>query len=178
MDAPLSLFIAMSLDGYIAGRNDDIDFLSMVEEPGEDYGYSEFTQSIDTVVMGRKTYEKVLSFGLEFPHRNRKCYVFSSSRTGTDDNVEFYSGPPDKLIEKIRGGTGKGIYCDGGANLVQQMINLDLMDQYIISIIPVILGSGIRLFEEASATIKLKLMYSRSYPSGLVQLCYRRKPQD
>ena len=67
------LYIAVSIDGYIAGPEDNLDFLSIVESPPEDYGYSNFVSTIDTVVMGRKTYDKVLGFGIEFPHKGREC---------------------------------------------------------------------------------------------------------
>ncbi|HNP99428.1 MAG TPA: dihydrofolate reductase, partial [Bacteroidia bacterium] len=69
------LYIACSVDGYIAGPNDNLDFLSMVERPSEDYGYQKFTDTIDAVIMGRKTYDKVLSFGIPFPHSGRNCFV-------------------------------------------------------------------------------------------------------
>jgi dihydrofolate reductase len=174
---PLTLFIAMSLDGYIAGPDDDLSFLSMVELPGEDYGYEAFTETVDTVIMGRKTYDKVRSFGIEFPHRDRKCYVFSNSRSGSDDHVEFYSGSPENLIRRLKEEKGKGIYCDGGARLAQQLIRLDMMDKYVISIIPVLLGKGVKLFEEHPEMLKLHLEYVKSFPSGLVQLCYSRRKE-
>src|SRR4051812_24677761 len=86
------LYIAMSVDGYIAGENGDISWLSTVEIPGEDYGYGEFIKTVDTVIMGRKTYEKVLSFGIGFPHADKKCYVISRERKGVEENVTFYNG--------------------------------------------------------------------------------------
>lgn len=175
MEAPLTLFIAMSLDGFIAAQNDNLDFLTAVETPGEDYGYSAFTATVDTVIMGRKTYDKVLSFGVDFPHEGKKCYVFSTERTGTDENVEFYNGSPEKLIQKIRDEGSVGIYCDGGAKLVQQLSKLNLFDHYIISIIPVILGSGVRLFGDDGREIKLRLNQTKSFSSGLVQLHYSKQ---
>ncbi|HEY8397715.1 MAG TPA: hypothetical protein VIK80_07240 [Flavihumibacter sp.] len=76
------LYIAMSLDGYIAGPNDSIDFLSVVEQEGEDYGYAEFQKEVDVLIWGRRTYDKFLSFGVDFPHRDKKCYVVSSPAPG------------------------------------------------------------------------------------------------
>ncbi len=76
------LYIASSLDGFIAKENDDISFLSVVEKKGEDYGYHAFIETVDTVIMGRKTYDKVLSFGIDFPHHDKKCYELTRTKNG------------------------------------------------------------------------------------------------
>lgn len=169
------LYIAMSVDGYIATEDNDLSFLSTVESPGEDYGYAEFIKTIDTVIMGRKTYEKVLSFGIEFPHKDKKCYVISRSKTGKDENVEFYNGSLTKLIEDIRKTDGKHIFCDGGAEIVFECMKSKLIDKYIISIIPHLLGSGISLFKSGRPEQSLTLTSSKAFPTGLVQLCYETK---
>jgi len=166
------LYIAMSLDGYIATANDDINFLAVVESPPEDYGYSDFVQKVDTVIMGRKTYDKVLSFGIDFPHSGRKCYVLSRSKTGTDANVEYYNGDVATLIQTIRQTDGNNIFIDGGAELVFEMMQRQLIDRYIISVIPIFVGGGIALFKPGRPEQKLTLMRSISFPSGLVQLWY------
>lgn len=83
------VYIAMSLDGYIAGKNDDLSFLSLVEEAGEDYGYSDFIQHIDTVVMGRKTFDKVLSFGIPFPHANKNTFILTRTPRPKEGNINF-----------------------------------------------------------------------------------------
>lgn len=169
------LYIAQSLDGYIARADGDIGWLSSVEREGEDYGYGEFMESVDTVIMGRKTYEKVLSFGIGFPHRDKKCYVLSGTRREDDGNVKFYSGDAAELVRSIRGQEGKDIFIDGGAEVVREFAAADLIDEYVISIIPVLLGGGIRLFKETSRETKLRLAGSRAYESGLVQLKYERE---
>jgi dihydrofolate reductase len=169
------LYIAQSLDGYIARSDGDIGWLSSVEREGEDYGYSEFIESVDTIIMGRKTYEKVLSFGIGFPHRDKKCYVLSRTKREPDGNVEFYSGDAAEMVRSIRGGEGKDIFVDGGAEVVREFAAGDLIDQYVISIVPLLLGGGIRLFKETGREIKLRLMVSRAYESGLVQLKYERE---
>lgn len=166
------LYIAMSLDGYIATEDDNIDFLSMVESPGEDYGYSEFIQTVDTVIMGRKTYDKVLSFGIEFPHADKKCYVLSRNKKGRDANVEFWNKPVDELIRELKTTKGKHIYIDGGSEMVQECMKKSLIDTYVLSIIPCLLGGGIRLFKEGFPQQNLKLISSTSFSSGLVQLQY------
>jgi dihydrofolate reductase len=173
-ESKVVLYIATSLDGYIARDNGDIDWLSIVQTPGEDYGYNQFIKSVDTVIMGRKTYEKVVSFGIGFPHRNKSCYVLTrSGRTG-DENVEFYSGDVESLIQDIRRKRDGNIFVDGGAEIIHEFMLKDLIDVFVISVVPVLLGSGIRLFREGWKEKKLALRDSRSFPSGLVQSTYER----
>lgn len=169
------LYIAMSVDGFVAKEDGDIGFLSFVAEPGEDYGYGEFVKSVDTVIMGRKTYDKVLTFGIEFPHRGRKCYVLSRTRSGADEHIEFFGGAIEELIGTIRMADGKDIFIDGGAEVVHAMMTRNLIDRYIISIIPTFLGGGIRLFKQGRPEHKVRLVHSVAYPSGLVQLWYDRQ---
>lgn len=171
----LILYIAASLDGYIAKTDGDIGWLSSVEAPPEDYGYADFIKTVDTIIMGRKTYEKVLSFGIPWPHKGRKCYVLSKTKTGADDNVEFFNGDAAALMTQIRQMPGLNIYCDGGADVVNELAHQDLIDHYIISIIPVLLGDGIALFKPGRPQHELTLLRSEAYPSGLVQLHYERK---
>ncbi|MFC6996910.1 dihydrofolate reductase family protein [Rufibacter roseus] len=175
MPRKVVLYIAMSLDGYIAKEDDNIDFLSKVEEPGEDYGYHAFQHTVDTLIWGRRTYDKVLSFGMsEFPHKDKKCYVLSKSKTGQDENVEFYGGSLTELISSLKQQQGKNIYCDGGGEVVSALLKENLIDQLIISIIPHLLGSGIRLFQDGRPEQNLTLTHSSTFKSGLVQLWYNR----
>ena len=175
----LILYIAQSLDGYIAADNDDISWLSMVEKPGEDYGYHQFLNDVDTVIMGRRTYDKVLSFGIEFPHKARKCYVVSKTKTGSDENVEFIGDQLKTFVESLKQQPGKNIYLDGGASLVQEFLKLGLIDEMVISVIPILLGEspqkGIRLFGPLKLRRELKLLESQSFESGLIQLRYALK---
>ena len=168
------LYIAQSLDGYIARENNDISWLSVVERDNEDYGYDDFIKSVDTVFMGRKTYEKVLTFGMEFPHKGRRCYVLSKTLRGADENVQFFSGDIDDLITKIKEQKGEDIFIDGGSEVVREFRDNDLIDEYVISIIPILLGKGIRLFRETETQNNLKLVDSKIFVSGLVQLKYVR----
>jgi dihydrofolate reductase len=174
MTRQVILYIAMSLDGYIANNDGDISFLTAVQIPGEDYGYEDFLKTVDTVIIGRKTYDKVLTFGDDFPHRGRKCYVLSRHKTGSDKNIMFYNGEIGQLISTIRGNEGKDIFIDGGAEIVYELMKQNLIDKYIISIIPHLLGSGIPLFKSGSSERSLKLIMVTKYPSGLVQLWYEK----
>lgn len=168
------LYIAMSLDGYIAGENDNIDFLSAVDSPGEDYGYAEFIRNIDTVIWGRRTYDKVLSFDADFPHKDKNVYVLSSTRKGRDDRVVFFNDLK-ALYENLQRQPGKDIYLDGGGGLVFEALQLQMIDHFIISVIPHLLGNGIRLFRDGRPETGIKLKKAVPYPSGLVQLWYDKE---
>ena len=172
MNRKVILYIAMSLDGYIAKPDGDISFLSVVEKEGEDYGYSAFTETIDTVILGRKTYDKVLSMGFTAPYGERNVYVLSRNPYPATDKITFYSGSLSELVSSLKSQSGKHIYCDGGAETVHQFLQNDLFDELIISIIPVLLGDGIRLFGKSFPEQKLQLVSSKSFEKGLVQLHY------
>ena len=172
------LYIAQSLDGFIAREDNDISWLSIVEQEGEDYGYGEFIKTIDTVIMGRKTYEKVLSFGIEFPHNDKKSYVLSKTINGNEGNLQFYNDSIDSLIEKLKSEKGKNIFIDGGAEVVKELRSKNLIDQYVISIIPIMIGKGVRLFKEIDTEDRLKLIDCKAFSTGLVQLKYETVKQD
>lgn len=161
----------MSLDGYIAQKDDNIDFLSVVETPGEDFGYAAFLQEIDTVIWGRKTFDKVLSFGGGVPHTDKKVVVISRSRTGKHEHAEYVADVVE-LVKRLKAEPGKDIYCDGGAEIVFELLNHQLIDRLIVSVIPHLLGDGIRLFRENNVEQKLQYKKSISFPCGLVQLWY------
>ena len=169
------LYIAATLDGYIATDNDDISFLSVVQSPGEDYGYSDFIKTVDTVIMGRRTYDKVLTFGGDFLHRDKKCYVLSRHKKGSDKNVEFYNGDIGQLIANIRKTDGKNIFIDGGAETVFELMKQNLIDKFIFSIIRHLVGSGVTLFKPGRQEQNLKLIRSVTFTSGLVQLWYDKQ---
>ncbi len=172
MERKLVLYIAMSLDGYIAAENDDLSFLSAVEQEGEDYGYTEFINTIDTIILGRKTYDKVISMGYPYPMHGEKVYVITRSEKPSVGSVEFYSGDLGELVGLLKQQPGKNIFCDGGAEIVNLLLKAGLFDEIIISIIPVLLGSGVRLFQDGGVEQKLTLVSSKSFPKGLVQLHY------
>ncbi len=166
------LYIAASLDGYIARENGDIDWLSGFQGSDEDYGYGSFMQTIDTVIMGRRTYEQVRGFDMDFPYKSEKCFVFSRSREGADEYAEYYGGLAERLVRELRSKSGKSIFLVGGAELIREFQEKRLIDEYVISIIPVLLGGGIRLFGDSGIEERLKLQGARSYGSGLVQIRY------
>ncbi|AKQ46792.1 dihydrofolate reductase [Rufibacter radiotolerans] len=172
------LYIAMSLDGYIAGPEDNLDFLALVERPGEDYGYVDFQHNIDTVIWGRRTYEKVLNFIPAYLHQDKKVYVLSRTKTGQEGHVEFYGGDLKQLITTLKQQPGQHIYCDGGAEAVTALLQEKLLDTLVISVIPHLLGGGIRLFKDGRPEQGITLTKSLTFPSGLVQLWYACQPEN
>jgi dihydrofolate reductase len=175
MTRKVILYIAVSLDGYIAQPNDDLGFLSIVEQEGEDYGYNDFIETIDAVIVGRKTYEKVISMGIEFPHADKDAYIITRTPRPQKGNVKFYTGQLKTLVEKLKAEAGKNIFCDGGAEIVNELLKDDLIDEFIISIIPILLGNGTKLFKDGRPETKLELTSIKSFEKGLAQLHYQRK---
>lgn len=170
----LILYISMSLDGFIATHDDDLSWLSVVQKEGEDYGYVAFNETVDTYLVGRKTYDVVMKLtGGVFPQADQHtCYVLTREARKSENGVMFYNGNVDDLITLLKAEDGKNIYCDGGAEVVKLLMDKNLIDEYIISVIPVLLGDGKRLFKGGTPQIDLKAMPSKQYDTGLVQLHY------
>ena len=163
-----SVYIAASLDGYIARPDGGLDWLTAFEQSGEDYGYKAFFASVDALVIGRKTYDIVLSFG-KWPYEDKRCIVVTHAPPPAKHGETFHSGPIEALLDQLSKEGVRRIYVDGGA-LIRSFLASDLIDDITLSVIPVLLGTGIPLF--GGAERRLKLVSSRSFPSGLVQLCY------
>jgi len=170
----LILYIAMSLDGFIATKNDGLEFLSLVEQEGEDYSYSDFVNTVDTIIIGRKSYEKVLSMGYDYSHTDKEVYVITHAERPAAGNLKFYNGELNVLVSELKKKAGKDIYIDGGAVVVNELLKDNLIDEFYISVIPVLLGDGISLFNGGRPELKLKLVSSKSFNKGLVQLHYTR----
>lgn len=135
------VYIAMNLDGYIAGEGDDLSFLSIVQQDGEDYGYHAFKDTIDTVIIGRKTYDWVCKQGI-IPHEDKSLYIITRNPQLSAISSQYYSGDLSELMKKLHSESGKDIYCDGGAELIDSLLSMKMIDECIISIIPTILGGG------------------------------------
>ena len=173
----LSIYIATSLDGYIAKPDDDLGFLKSVEKEGEDYGYASFTSTIDTIILGRKTYDWVLKEigSSHYDNGERKVYVITRTEKPSTGKTTFYTGDLTELVQHLKNEKGKGIYCDGGAEIVNELLKSDLIDEFIISVIPILLGSGTRLFQDSRPEQQLELVNTKTFDTGLTQLHYRRK---
>ena len=166
----------MSLDGFIATKNDDISWLSIVEKEGEDYGYKEICNRVDTYIIGRKTYDVILQLtDGKFPQAEQfNCYVITGQERKDENGITFYNGNIEELINNLKSRPGKDIYCDGGGQIVKLLMKENLIDEYIVSIIPIILGDGKRLFLGGTDCINLKAKPARYFNTGLVQLHYTK----
>ena len=172
----VALYICMSLDGFIATNDDDLSWTSVAEKEGEDYGYHDFVAEIDTYIIGRKTYDWVINELGKFPQAEQfDCYILTRQERPNENGVTFYNGAIEELIAKIRAQEGKNIYCDGGAEIVKLLMDKDLIDEYIISVIPVLLGDGKRLFKGETPQMDLIAQPAKYYDTGVVQLHYLRR---
>jgi dihydrofolate reductase len=164
------LFIATSLDGYIASPDGTVDWLFH----DADYGYTEFMASVDAVVMGRKTWEQAKTFE-DVPFAGKKVIVFSRSQSdASEDRIRIVQGDPSTTIAEIQSSVQKDIWLVGGGDLIQQLIASNLIDEFRLFVHPIILGQGIPLFTPHSRKTNLSFEGSESFPSGLVELRYRR----
>lgn len=178
------VYIATSLDGFIARRDGSLDWLSgaeVISSNKEDYGFHSFFGMIDTVVMGRKTFEKVLTFG-QWPYKQKKFVLLSNNLKTTDlpyevqnEEIIILSGSPKKITEELKKTGSENIYVDGGET-IQLFLKYGQIDEIIITKIPILLGNGVPLFGKLDQDIHLKHISTNSYPSGFVQSRYIIKP--
>lgn len=178
-----SVFIATSLDGFIAREDGGIDWLSspdMESEEGEDYGYHSFIKTVDAMVMGRNTFELVLTFG-EWPYGKMPLFVLTNQGVKIpekiSETVSQMAGEPQEIVQQLEEKGYHHFYIDGGKT-IQGFLHAGLIDEMTITTIPVLIGSGIPLFGPVSNDIKLALLQSRSYKNGIVQNQYQIKKQN
>ena len=172
------VFIATSLDGYIADKDGGVDWLHSIPNPENlDMGYVELNDRIDALVMGRKTFEKVCSFDCDWPY-SKPVFVLSNSMKSIPDGykgkVESIKGSLSEVMESIHQKGYKHLYVDGGVT-VQSFLNEDLIDEMIITVIPILLGGGIRLFGELPIQMEFEHVKTEVFLSAIVQNHYRRK---
>jgi dihydrofolate reductase len=173
MKRKVVLYIAMSIDGYIAKTNNDLSFLSMVQKKGEDYGYEDFISKVDTVILGRKTYDWIMTQVSEFPHADINTYVITHTTRSSIGKTNFYTKDLKDLVIQLKHKKGKNIFIDGGAEIANELLRLGLINELILSVIPVLLGEGIRLFNDGRPEQKFELVNSKQFDTGLVQLHYK-----
>lgn len=173
----VSLFIAVSLDGYIADVDGKVDWLEGQESTGaESESYDNFIKDIDTVIMGWNTYNQIITelSPDEWVYSGLNTYVITHKEMESGDEVLFTDKNPVELIKKLKSETGKGIWICGGASIAQALIRENLIDRYHITVIPTLLGMGIRLFDQGKNEIKLRLVETHSC-NGMVDLIYIRR---
>ncbi len=172
------LYIAMSLDGFIATKNDELDWLESIDHGNNDYGYTKFTSDVDTYIVGKRTYDVVIKLtNGEFPQAEQfDCYVLTRTPKEPENGITFYSGDIKSLIEDFKSKPGKNIYCDGGGIVVSLLLEHNLIDEFIITVFPVLLGDGIRLFPGTDINkIEVETLPTEQFENGLIQLRYRKK---
>lgn len=173
MTVKVSVYIAVSLDGFIARKNGDIDWLTGGES-GEDYGYADFMSTVDHVVMGRNTFEKVLSFGGW--HYEKKVIVLTSRdltlAPELSDKAEALHVSPRELIHELERRGVRHIYLDGGVT-IQRFLRERLVDEMTITTIPILIGEGLPLFGALEKDVRLELLRSQSFKNGFVQNIYK-----
>jgi dihydrofolate reductase len=174
-----AVFIATSLDGYIARPDGSLDWLDeagATAPEGEDFGFAAFFDSVDAIVIGRRTYDVVRSFGGKWPYGGKRVVVLSSGEpvipSDIEETVSSWSGTPSDLAARFnRDGIARA-YVDGGAT-IRSFLREGLIHEMTITTIPIILGSGIPLFGNLGRDIKLELLETRNWDRGLVQARYR-----
>ncbi len=171
------LYIAMSLDGYLADKHGGVAWLagdgSDPENPGS---YPGFMDTIDTVILGYQTYHQIVTelFPDSWVYSGKKSYVLTHKAPASTDDIIFTDGDIQELISELKSQSGKDIWLCGGASVVNQFLALGLIDVFCISIIPTILGNGIRLFSKHPEETDLQLISTRSY-NGITDLVFRRR---
>ncbi len=171
------VFIARSLDGFIADRKGDLEWLNAVPNPEQlDLGYEQFIQGVDAIVMGRNTYDTVRSFDMEWPY-NKPVFVLSKTLTSLPDEfegkAEIVKGSIHEILEQIHQRGFTRLYIDGGIT-VQNFLREDLIDEITITTIPILLGGGSSLFGELPGELEFEHVKSVLYLDALVQDSYRR----
>lgn len=170
------VFIATSLDGFIARQNGDIEWLLSRDDPKEDHGYHEFIKDMDGIIMGRGTYEKALTF--ETWYYELPVIVLSSSLSEEDvpthlkGKVQISSLAPQRIMSQLEAQGWKKVYVDGG-QIIQSFLREKLISEMVISSVPVLIGEGRPLFGSLVNDIPLTHLHTQAFPSGLVQSKYK-----
>ena len=170
MAVSFEVFIAQSLDGFIARPDGGLDWLDPFH--GEEHGYAAFFAGVDALAIGRGTYDTVLAFP-EWPYGDKRLIVFTSRPGNPRHGEELWRGTPRSLAARLDKEGVRRVYLDGGA-LIRSFLREDLVAELTLNLVPIVLGSGIPLFSSGLPEMPLRFVESKSYASGLVQIRYRR----
>lgn len=173
-----SVFIATSIDGYIADKNGNIDWLNSIPNPdNEDMGYAEFTNDIDALVMGRTTFETVCGFDMNWPY-SKPVFVLSTTLNEIPESHKekafLVKGTLEEILNQIHEKGYHKLYIDGGT-IIRNFLNADLIDEMIITTIPILLGGGSRLFSKLPNELNFELIKAKTFLSQVSQVHYKRK---
>jgi len=175
----IMVHIAISADGFIARKDGGIDWLDRPAPKGVDYGLAAFYKSIDTILYGRKTYDVAVKFveeGMPIPTDARvRNYVFSRRRPQKKilPGFEFVKEPIKKFTKRLRAQKGKDIWMMGGGGIIASFLDVGELDEFVVSVIPVFIGEGIPLIAPKRRIVPLKLVSTKKFPDGVVQLHYK-----
>lgn len=168
------LFIAASLDGYIATKDDSLEWLFQVDGEG-DNGFAAFYETVDTVLMGKRTYDWIMEQDMqEFPYKNKQSYVFTRSSVTETENVKFISDDVSDFIQHLKHQEGKDVWIVGGGELLHTFLQEKLLDELILTVAPTILGNGIPLFKKGDYQLDLFLKRTKRC-NQFVELHYEVK---
>jgi dihydrofolate reductase len=175
---PNIVYIATSLDGYIADKDGGVDWLQCVPNPdGDDFGFAEFIKAIDAIVMGRTTFESVLAFGIEWPYC-KPVFVLSSTMSAVpvnlQDRVSAINGSVTEIVRTLHQKELTNLYIDGGKT-VQSFLQADMIDELIVARIPLLLGGGVPLFGPLDEPLRLEHVSTKVHIDAIVKTHYRRK---
>ena len=177
MKRKVILYISQSLDGFIADNKGSVDWIiGNNKNYISDYGYENFIKNIDTVVLGANTYKQIKNelSPDKWVYENLQSYVFTNEKIKDIENIKYVNMNIEKLINKLKQEKGKNIWICGGANLVNQCVKANLIDEYQITTVPVILGNGVRLFEENNKKINLEFKEIKE-ENGLIMGIYTKR---
>lgn len=177
----IKLFIAATIDGFIARKDGSLDWLFELPNPNNiDHGYEKFFNTIGVVVMGRKTYDEVLGFDVEWPYGNCKTFVITSDKnfSTNTENTFVLNQINKKSIEQLKSESQKDIWLVGGGKTITAFLNLDAVDEMILSIIPIVLGEGIRLFPDGPKETRFHLTNTEKFETGIVNLWFTKQEQN
>lgn len=166
----VTLYIATTLDGFIARADGGIDWLTQVDDQDNDYGYEAFYNTVDGLLMGSATYDMINSFG-EWPYPNKHTFVFTRRAMQSDRrDVHFIAGDPQQVVRSPQFERFKHLWLVGGSTLIADCVQKNLIDQYILTMVPLLLGHGLRLFPSPMPEQWLSLVSSEQFDRGILQL--------
>ena len=171
----LKLYMASSLNGKIARRNGSVDWLEAIPNPEKtDHGYSKFYESIDTTIKGFNTYKQILDWGIPFPYSDKKNYVFTRKKNLTNTNfVDFISEDHIEFVKNLKKEKGKDIWLIGGGQINTLLFNANLVDEIQLFIMPIVIPEGKDIFDSFPKEQNLKLLESKQYSTGAVEIRYK-----
>lgn len=169
------LYIATSLNGYIAKADGSVDWLENIPNPkNDDYGFQQFYDSIDTTIQGNNTYKQIVAWGIDFPYQAKTNYVVTRDKDAQDNkNVNFIRSDHIDFIRKLKRKSGKNIWLIGGGKVNSFLLNNGLIDEVHQFLMPIIIEDGIKLFESINDDIDLNIIDTKIYKAGVIRYRYK-----